>query len=328
MKFATSFLSGLIIVALLSVTNCSKQEDTPAEKCTEVTWYEDFDKDGLGNPNSTRMACDQPTNFVANADDIDDLNAENLSVPTSGYETPAAYAGMAMLWSDEFNDTELNEDYWSYQLGDGCPNLCGYGNNELQDYVKENTSFQDGKLIITAKREAGNANYSSTRINTQGKFAFKYGRIDVRASLPEGQGLWPAIWMLGENIDEVGWPKCGEIDIMEKIGGAGNENNVHGTVHWDNSGQHASYGGSKTLTTDLKDLFHVYSIIWTTETITWYIDDVKYNVIDTTPSGLSEFQEEFHFLINVAVGGNWPGSPNASTSFSQYLIVDYIRVFQ
>ena len=294
MNYPKTFLFKITTLIVFVLASCG-EEDTPAEKCTEVAWYEDFDKDGLGNPNSSRMACDQPTGFVMNADDTDDLNAENLSIPTSGYETPDNYAGLTLLWSDEFNDTKLDENYWNFQLGDGCPNICGWGNNELQRYQKENTSFQDGKLIITAKRGSGNGNYTSTRINTHKKFAFKYGRIDVRAALPVGQGIWPAIWMLGENIDEVGWPKCGEIDIMEKIGGVGNENTVYGTVHWDNSGQNANYGGNTTVASNVNDQFHVFSIIWTAEKITWYIDDVEYHVIDTTPSGLSEFQEDFHF---------------------------------
>jgi beta-glucanase (GH16 family) len=321
-------INKLLVFLFFTSLSCSQSKNNTEELCTETAWYQDADKDELGNPNFSRMSCTQPTGFVSNSNDNDDLNAENLSIPSSGYSTPNNYAGFTLLWADEFNGTTLDEEFWTFQLGDGCPNLCGYGNNELQNYKKENTNLQDGYLIIKAKKEVGN-NYTSTRINTQDKFAFKYGRVDVRASLPIGQGIWPAIWMLGENINEVGWPKCGEIDIMEKIGGFGKENTVHGTVHWDNSGQNANYGGSKTITNgNLKDEFHVFTIIWTAEKITWYIDDVEYHVIDTTPSGLSEFQEDFHFLINLAVGGNWPGSPDASTSFSQYLIVDYIRVFQ
>ncbi len=318
-----------IIFSLFILTNCgSDSTDEPTPTCTEKTWYEDFDNDGLGNPDKIRIACDQPTGFVENANDNDDLNAENLSIPNSGYSTPDTYAGMTKIWSDEFNAASLGDTFWTYQLGDGCPDICGWGNNELEVYQKQNTQITEGNLIIRAKREPGNSSYTSSRINTKGKFAFKYGRVDVRAVLPVGKGIWPAIWMLGENIDDVGWPKCGEIDIMEKIGGTGNESTVYGTAHWDNSGQNASFGGNNVVATNLKDVFHVFSIVWTAEKITWYVDDVEYHVIDTTPSGLSEFQEEFHLLINLAVGGNWPGNPDASTSFSQYLIVDYIRVFQ
>lgn len=317
-----------LAIVLITSISCGSSENNMEAPCTESTWYQDFDNDGLGDPSSSKMSCTQPVGYVANSNDNDDLNAENLSIPGEGFSTPDNYAGLTLIWADEFNGTALKEDFWTFELGDGCPDLCGFGNNELQDYKKENTTLQDGYLIIKAKRDGANS-YSSSRIKTQDKFAFKYGRIDVRASLPEGQGIWPAIWMLGENIDEVGWPKCGEIDIMEKIGGFGNENTVYGTVHWDNSGQNANYGGSKVISDgNFKDVFHVFTIIWTPEKITWYLDDVEYHVIDTTPSGLDEFQEDFHFLINVAVGGNWPGNPDNSTNFSQNLIVDYIRVFQ
>ncbi len=324
LEFAIPFMFVLFIISSCG----SDGGDNPTENCIEQTWYEDFDKDGLGNPDRTRLACDQPTGFVDNSNDNDDLNDENITIPTTGYSTPENYAGMTKIWSDEFNSPTLDDNSWNYQLGDGCPEICGWGNNELEIYQKQNTQILEGNLVIRAKRELGFNSYTSSRINTKGKFAFKYGRVDVRAALPVGKGIWPAIWMLGENIDQVGWPKCGEIDIMEKIGGSGNENTVYGTAHWDNSGQNASYGGDQIVSTNLKNQFHVYSIVWNAEKITWYIDDVEYHVIDTTPAGLSEFQEEFHLLINVAVGGNWPGNPDATTSFSQYLVVDYVRVFQ
>ena len=164
---------------------------------------------------------------------------------------------------------------------------------------------------------------------TRGKRSFLYGRVDVRAVLPKGQGIWPAIWMLGENIGTVGWPKCGEIDIMEMIGGQGRENTVHGTVHWDNNNSHASYGGDFSLGTgDFSEMFHVFSIVWTGTSITWYVDDVKYHEIDITPEGLSEFHDEFFVIFNVAVGGAWPGNPDGETAFPQHMIIDYIRVFQ
>ena len=320
--------ANIIVITFLVIVSCNKDE-TIVENCTELIWYQDADKDDLGNPNVTKMSCLQPTGYVDNNNDNDDLNNENLTIPVSGYSTPDTYSGLTLLWADEFNGAELDENNWNFQLGDGCPNICGWGNDELEFYKKENASIQNGNLIIQAKKETGFNNYTSTRVNTKGKFSFKYGRVDVRAALPVGQGIWPAIWMLGENIDQVGWPKCGEIDIMEKIGGNGQENTAYGTAHWDNSGSSANYGGSKTLTSgNFQDEFHVFTIKWTANSIIWYIDDEQFHIIDTTPSGLSEFQEEFHLLINLAVGGNWPGSPDATTLFSQYLIVDYIRVFQ
>lgn len=245
-----------------------------------------------------------------------------LVIPTTGYESATSYAGMSQIWSDEFDGDNLDEHNWNFQIGDN-----GWGNNELQDYKKDNVSLKDGHLIIEAKQES--LGYTSSRINTTGKFTFKYGRVDVRATLPKGQGIWPAIWMLGENIETVGWPKCGEIDIMEMIGGSDRENTVHGTIHWDNAGSYANYGGNTVLESgDFSDEFHVFSIVWDSTAITWYLDNVEYHVVDITPGGLSEFHENYHFLINVAVGGNWPGNPDATTNFSQFLIVDYIRVFQ
>jgi beta-glucanase (GH16 family) len=254
-----------------------------------------------------------------------------IPIPTSGYTTPTTYTGMNKIWSDEFEGTAVDASKWTFEIGDGCPN-CGWGNNELQYYKSENAKLYEGNLLIEAKAEtAGGKNYTSARMITKGKFDFKYGRVDVRAALPEGQGLWPAIWMLGSNISTVGWPKCGEIDIMEMIGGSGRENTVHGTAHWWESEMvpHASYGGSKSLSGEIyKDKFHVFTVTWDQEYIRWYVDDVKFHEILTTPAGLTEFQASHFLILNVAVGGNWPGSPDAATQFPQRMIVDYIRVFQ
>lgn len=248
-------------------------------------------------------------------------------IPGAGFVSPNTYAGYNLVWQDEFDGDELSQD-WAYDLGDGCPGLCGWGNNELQSYKKENLRLEKGYLIIEAKKEMdGNKSYTSTRIKTQEKKSFLYGRMDIRAALPKGKGIWPAIWMLGDNITEVGWPKCGEIDIMEMIGGE--ENTVHGTAHWDNNGQVASYGGKTSLTAGtLNDNFHVYSIIWDERKIVWLLDDKPFHEIDIRPSGLSEFHLPHFFLINIAVGGNWPGSPDQTTVFPQKFAVDYIRVFQ
>jgi hypothetical protein len=250
----------------------------------------------------------------------------NFKIPTEGYSTPLTYDGMTLVWQDEFSGTAINEDFWTFETGTGSN---GWGNNELEYYVKENASLNEGHLVITAKKDTGfGTQYTSSRMITQAKKSITYGRVDVRALLPKGQGIWPAIWMLGENISSVGWPKCGEIDIMEMIGGAGRENTVHGTAHWFENA-YASYSGDFTLTTGtFSDKFHVFSIVWDDHFIRWYVDDVEYHVIDITPSGLAEFHENFFFVLNVAVGGNWPGSPTQSTVFPQHMIVDYIRVFE
>lgn len=248
-------------------------------------------------------------------------------IPTTGYSTPEKYTGMNLVWQDEFSGSQLNLTDWKFETGGS-----GWGNNELEYYQEKNTAVYDGYLIITAKKEsAGGKDYTSSRIKTQGLREFQYGRIDIRALLPEGQGIWPALWMLGYNIDAVSWPGCGEIDIMEMIGGGtGRDNTVYGTAHWDNAGSYASYGGNRALTTGkvFADEFHVFSIVWTAASITWYLDDVQFHVIDITPAGLSEFKNKFFLIFNVAVGGNWPGSPNASTIFPQRMVVDYVRIFQ
>jgi beta-glucanase (GH16 family) len=316
---------GLIFFVALSLS-CSKEE-TP---CVKKTWYQDADSDGKGNKNITFEACEQPATFVANSDDDDDRAVKTTVsiVPVKGYTTPATYANLKSVWADEFDGTSLNEKFWNYELG----NNNGWGNNELQFYKKENTSIKDGYLILEAKPEnTGGQNYTSSRLTTQNKLNVKYGRIDIRAALPKGQGIWPALWMLGKNIPQVSWPKCGEIDVMEMIGGdaTGRDNTVYGTAHWDNNGQHAQFGGNTKLNAGIfNGEFHVFSIVWDERKIVWYLDDKQYHVIDTTPAGLSEFQEEYFFIINLAVGGNWPGRPNGTTIFPQYLVVDYIRVFQ
>ena len=245
-------------------------------------------------------------------------------VNDTGYSTPLNYPNYTLTWNDEFNGSSLSSD-WTQEIGNGN---WGWGNNELQYYRAQNTSLENGYLIITAKQENfGGKNYTSSRIKTQGNIFHTYGRIDIRAKLPFGQGLWPALWMLGENFSSTGWPSCGEIDIMEMIGGNGwNDRTVHGTVHWEDNG-HALYGGHNTLTSGrFADEFHVFSIIWTPSSIKWLRDDIQYHMIDI--NNLSAFHNNFFFIFNVAVGGNWPGSPDASTIFPQTMIVDYVRVFQ
>ena len=245
-------------------------------------------------------------------------------VNNTGYSTPLNYPNYTLTWQDEFNGTSLSSD-WTHEIGNGS---WGWGNNELQYHRPQNTTVDNGYLTIRAKQENyGGFNYTSSRIITKGNVFNTYGRIDIRAKLPYGQGLWPALWMLGENIYSVSWPTCGEIDVMEMIGGTGyNDRTIHGTVHWEDNG-HASYGGPNSLSSGkFADEFHVFSIIWNQSSITWLRDDIQYKSIDIT--NLSAFHNDFFFIFNVAVGGNWPGSPDATTVFPQTMIVDYIRVFQ
>ena len=256
----------------------------------------------------------------------DEGSTGDLVIPSTGYSTPMSYPGMDLIWQDEFSGEAIDPNFWTFEIGTG---VWGWGNNELQYYRKENAQIVEDHLVITAKKESFNgSSYTSTRMITKDKFDFKYGRVDIRAALPFGQGMWPALWMLGSNFSSVGWPACGEIDIMELIGHQ--PNRVYGTAHWSaTNGDHASYGGNTALSSGIfNDEFHVFSIIWNETGIRWLLDDVEYHVINTTPSDLSEFHNNFFFIFNVAVGGNWPGSPNSSTEFPQHMIVDYVRVFQ
>jgi beta-glucanase (GH16 family) len=256
------------------------------------------------------------------------IGKDNVSIE-DGYITPLTYEGYGLVWNDEFEGGEIESSNWVFETGTGCPNLCGWGNNELQYYRKENASVSGGALTIEARKESyQGSDYTSTRMKTQGKRSFQYGRIDIRALLPKGQGIWPALWMLGNNIQTVGWPKCGELDIMEMIGGKGRENQVHGTLHWDLNG-HVSAGNKFTLDSGtFADEYHVFSIIWDNTSIIWYVNDIKFSEIDITPSHMTEFHHEFFLIFNVAVGGRWPGSPDETTIFPQQMKVDYIRVFQ
>jgi beta-glucanase (GH16 family) len=232
------------------------------------------------------------------------------------------------VWSDEFDGSTINEADWTFETGGN-----GWGNNELEFYRRENAEIYQGSLMITAKKESFSASqYTSARMVTKDKQTFKYGRVDIRAALPKGQGIWPALWMLGNNIGEVGWPKCGEIDIMEMVGGSGNKNKtVYGTLHWESGGQRVCTCDKPGYTLPsgiFNDEFHVFSIVWNSSNITWYVDDVQFNQISVTPADLNEFHEQFFFIFNLAVGGNWPGSPDATTKFPQRMFVDYVRVFQ
>ena len=292
----------------------------------EIFGDEQFEQDEefrvvLKSPIGAQLGTPSFTVITLENDDYD----TSLRIPETGYETPTQYEGYDLLWSDEFNGGSLNSENWTYEFGGN-----GWGNNELQYYTDQNTLMRDGHLVIEARKESlGGRGYTSSRIITQDKFEFQYGRVDIRAALPFGKGIWPALWMLGANFPEIGWPRCGEIDIMELVGGDNSDNVVHGTAHWQDDGFKADFSGQISLSEGIfHDEFHVFSIVWTENTITWYMDDKQYHEMSITDPLLSEFRAPFFFIFNVAVGGNWPGSPNQETIFPQRMIVDYIRVFQ
>ncbi|MET3848809.1 RICIN domain-containing protein [Paenibacillus sp. OAE614] len=229
-----------------------------------------------------------------------------------------------LVWSDEFDGTALNRSNWTPEIGTGSG---GWGNNELQYYTDRSQNLQvtGGNLVITARKESyGGMNYTSARIKTQNLKSFTYGKIEARIKLPSGQGLWPAFWMLGSNISTVGWPYSGETDIMERVN---NNPYVNGTVHWD-AGGHAEYGRvSGNL--DFSQ-YHVYSVEWDSKYIRWFVDGQQFNefYIENGTGNTEEFQRPFFLLLNLAVGGNWPGAPNDSTPFPAQMLVDYVRVYQ
>jgi beta-glucanase (GH16 family) len=270
------------------------------------------------------------SNFVTTIEITNDDKIEGILTADDGFYTPETYPSMEAVFKDEFDGTQLNTAKWTYDLGNGCSvGICGWGNNELETYTNstENLKLENGKMVITAREF--NSSYTSARIKTQDKVEVKFGRIDVRAKLPKGQGIWPAIWMLGENIDVAGsgWPACGEIDIMEVVGHRPAE--LVGTVHYNSNGYKYSSSSTMLSSGDFSDKFHVFSIVWDKNTITWYLDNKSFKEFSNA-SNISgyPFNKPFFFIMNVAVGGNWPGSPDNTTVFPQEMVVDYIRVFQ
>lgn len=230
-----------------------------------------------------------------------------------------------LIFEEQFDGTALNESNWNYELGNGCPNICGWGNNEPQIYTKENAIVKDGHLIIKATKDGDQ--YHSARITTANKVEFQYGTIEVRAKLPVGKGLWPAIWMLGNDIKEVGWPACGEIDIMEYVGKAPHE--IHTTLHTS-----ASYGNSVntkiTTLPNIEEGFHVYSSHWTEDKIEFFIDgDLVYTFSpDVKNDDTWPFNKPFYIILNLAIGGNFGGPEIDNTIFPQEFIVDYVKIYK
>jgi hypothetical protein len=227
-----------------------------------------------------------------------------------------------LVWSDEFSTSPLSTSVWNYEQGAG-----GWGNNELETYTDAltNVHIDTGYLHITATKVGGA--YYSGRLTTQGKKEFTHCRVDIRAQLPEGQGIWPALWMLGGNISTAGWPACGEIDIMELLGQ--NPAKVYGTAHWDQAG-HVSQGGSYSLSVGkFSTGFHIFSLVWAPNHFQWLIDNQPYLYFSRSQVSGFPFDLPQFFIFNIAVGGQWPGDPDPLTTiFPQNMIVDYIRVYQ
>ncbi len=270
-------------------------------------------------------AANPPPTATNLAPTATNLPATDTPVPTPTPEMP--------VWADEFDgaaSSPVDGSKWSFDMGGG-----GWGNGELEKYTNTAQNvYQDGNgnLVIKAlEASPGSYQYTSGRIHTKGKFQWQYGRIEVRAKLTTGQGVWPAIWMLGATISGKGWPYDGEIDIMENIGSE--PSRVHASVHG------PGYSGARpiTATYDLAgdarfmDDFHLFRVDWAEDLIQFYVDGQLYHTV--TPKSLPEgkdwvFNKPFYLIMNVAVGGSWPQYPDYSTHFPQMMLVDYVRVYR
>lgn len=234
-----------------------------------------------------------------------------------------------LVWSDEFSSSSVNTDYWTFETGSG-----GWGNDELQNYTDgDNASIEDGVLVITAEKvndDKTAGSYTSTRMITWGKKEFTYGRMEIRAKLPSGTGVWPAIWMLGTNLSTAGWPACGEIDIMEYVGY--DPYNVHSSLHTTSSSG-STINTSNLTVENCEDEFNVYGMIWTEDSISFYVNDQDNPFYTYAPTVKTDdnwpFDEPQFFILNLAVGGTWGGAQGIdNTIFPQTLEIDYVRVYQ
>lgn len=226
----------------------------------------------------------------------------------------SAQVSYQLDWSDEFNGSSIDSSNWNFEVGGG-----GWGNNELEYYTdsNDNAHIEAGNLIIEARKEPYDGNdYTSARLTTQGKHEFQYGKIEARMKLPIGQGLWPAFWML--NTDGSTY---GEIDIMEQVN---LENNIYGSAHWGYHGRRSTTGSYDNI--DVTE-YQIYSVIWNESSIAWYIDNNKYYEVVLDKNSMSAFHEPFYIILNLAIGGSWPGNPDASTQFPARVYVDWIRVY-
>jgi beta-glucanase (GH16 family) len=227
--------------------------------------------------------------------------------------------GYELIWSDEFNGIAVDTGNWVYDIGGE-----GWGNHEQEYYQPANATVEEGNLVITGKKETVGKNpFTSTRMKTKGKREFLYGKIEARIKMPVGEGLWPAFWMLGANIDSVDWPACGEIDIMEHIN---SDSLIFGTPHWNNDG-HKMQGDTIAST---PSAYHVYAIEWDSDAIRWYLDGKQFRVLDISNSinSTEEFHRPHFMLLNLAIGGDWPGQTIDESKIPAKMYVDYVRVYK
>ena len=277
------------------------------------------------NSSATDMSGSRDAESSAN-----DIASSSSGITSSGNISSESNPGESpYLWHDEF-DGDIDSEKWTFEIGTGA---SGWGNNEWEYYTdrKENAYIKDGILHIRANKEDyEGSKYTSARMITKGKFSFTYGTVEARIALPVGKGIWPAFWLLGQNIDAVSWPACGEIDIIEAVN---SENIVYGTNHWANGSEYATYGNNTGSYRDQKfeldvTQFHNYKFTWDEKYIRMFVDDFMYHeiLIENNTGDTEEFHKPFFFILNVAVAGNWPGFEVDDSQFPNEMLVDYIRV--
>ena len=309
-----------------SVILSGDSRDDSAGSSTKSSDSRNSSSSAAGQSSSSSEIAAVSSSSIDNVIESSATSSSSVEIVSSSSAEPAAQ----YLWHDEFDGETIDTSKWTFEIGTGA---SGWGNNEWEYYTsrKENAYVKDGVLHIRAQKENYEGQkYTSARMLTKGKFAFKYGTVEARIALPTGKGIWPAFWMLGQNIDEVSWPACGEIDIIETIN---DENIVYGTHHWQYNGNHASYGNNtKDYYGTSKELditqFHTYKMVWNEKLIAMYVDEFKYQEIDieSAKDGLEAFHKPQFFILNVAVAGNWPGFEVDDSQFPNEMLVDYIRV--
>ncbi len=340
----------LLLLATTLIMSCSSSSDDEYEiKASCFDRFQNGDETGVDCGGSSCNVCPTCDDGIQNGDETGiDCGGSDCQecvvtavIPTEGYDAPQTYDGYSLVWSDEFNENGLDTNKWGYNIGNGCPGLCQWGNNEEQYFTDsdQNLYFREGNLILEAKSEnISGMDYSSSRINTDDKFEFQYGRVDIRAAMPSVSGTWSALFMFNKEytIDNPGlhWPSGGEIDIVEYLGE--DPDDILGTGHYgtdfpDNhrfdSVHYSSQDGKS-----FDEVYYVFSIIWEENSIKWLVNDVEYHSMSPATTQANgqpyPFNDQFYFVFALSVGGNLPTANPVPEDFPAFLVIDYIRVHQ
>ena len=332
-----AFFTGAAVAALTACSSDSSSNvEVPEQSNPEISESSSSIATGISSSEAETIFSSSSSSRTAESSSEVEVpyssSSAEQTVSSSSEVLSSSESVSPYLWNDEFEGSAIDTDKWTFEIGTGA---SGWGNNEWEYYTdrSENAYIKDGVLHIRANKESyEGASYTSARMITKGKFSFTYGTVEARIALPVGQGIWPAFWMLGENIDQVSWPACGEIDIIEAVN---NENIVYGTNHWQYDGNHAEYGNNTgnfhgaSTALDIAE-FHTYKFTWDEKLIAMYVDDFKYHEIsiEDNAGSTDAFHKPFFLLLNVAVAGNWPGFEVDDTQFPNEMLVDYIRVYR